>query len=67
MSVVGHDEVNVLKLSIHRVLIGFLAGFVNGRNVLSTADSFKTDPNRPTFSLIAHPVFPNATKIMSKL
>jgi serine/threonine-protein kinase HipA len=66
VSAVSHDEVKVLKLSIHGVLIGFLAGFANGRNVLSIADSFKTDPNRPTFSLITHPMFPNATNIMSK-
>ena len=59
------DEVNVLKLSIHGVLIGYLAGFKNGRNVLSIADTFKNDPARPTFSLITHPKFPNATKLMA--
>lgn len=45
------DEVNILQLSIHGVLIGYLAGFKNGRNVLSIADSFKNNPDRPTFSL----------------
>jgi serine/threonine-protein kinase HipA len=65
MSTESNDEVNVLQLSIHGVLIGYLAGFKNGRNVLSIADSFKNDPDRPTFSLITHPAFPNANKLMA--
>lgn len=65
MSTDSNDEVNVLQLSIHGVLIGYLAGFKNGRNVLSIADSFKNDPDRPTFSLITHPAFPNAAKLMA--
>ena len=64
MSTDSNNEVNVLQLSIHGVLIGYLAGFKNGRNVLSFADSFKNDPDRPTFSLITHPAFPNATQVM---
>lgn len=60
------DEVNVLQLSIHGVLVGYLAGFKNGRNMLSIADSFKNDPERPTFSLITHPAFPNAPKLMTE-
>ncbi|ASJ70674.1 type II toxin-antitoxin system HipA family toxin [Granulosicoccus antarcticus] len=60
------NEINVLKLTIHDVLIGYLAGFRNGRNVLSIADTFKNDPERPTFSLITHPGFPNADKLMNK-
>lgn len=59
------DEVNVLQLSIHGVLIGYLAGFKSGRNVLSIADSFKNDPDRPTLSLITHPTFPNAAALMA--
>ena len=65
MSIGGNDEINVLQLSIHGVLIGYLAGFKNGRTVLSIADSFKNDPDRPTFSLITHPAFPNANKLMA--
>lgn len=64
-NVVG-DEVNVLQLSIHGVLIGYLAGFKNGRNVLSIADTFKNNLERPTFSLITHPNFPNAAKLMAE-
>ena len=66
MSTDSNNEINVLQLSIHGVLIGFLAGFKNGRNVLSIADSFQNDPNRPTFSLIKHPKFPNAAKLMGE-
>jgi len=64
MSTDSNIEVNVLQLSIHGVLIGYLAGFKNGRNVLSIADSFKNDPDRPIFSLITHPAFPNANQVM---
>lgn len=66
MSTDNNDEVYVLQLSIHGVLIGYLAGFKNGRNVLSIADSFKNDPSRPTFSLITHPTFPNTVKLMAE-
>ena len=65
MSTDSKNEVNVLQLSIHSVLIGYLTGFKNGRNVLSIADSFKNDPDRPTFSLITHPTFPNTNKLMA--
>jgi serine/threonine-protein kinase HipA len=65
MSTDSNDAVNVLRLSIDDVLIGFLVGFKSGRNVLSIADSFKNDPDRPTFSLITHPAFPNANKLMA--
>ncbi len=60
------DEVSVLKLSLHGRLVAYLAGFQNGRNVLSFADEFKHDPSRPTFSLITHPNFPNSKKLMSE-
>jgi len=61
-----HEEANVLQLSINEVLIGYLVGFKNGRNVLSLADTFKNNPQRPTFSLITHPNFPNAAKLMAE-
>ena len=62
----ANDEVNVLQLTIHGVLVGYLAGFQNGRNVLSIADTFRNNPARPTFSLITHPTFPNAARLMSE-
>jgi len=60
------EEINVLKLTLHGTLVGYLAGFQNGRNVLIFANEFKSDPSRPTFSLITHPNFPNSEKIMSE-
>lgn len=60
------DEVMVLQLTIHGVLIGYLAGFKHGRNVLSIADTFKNNSGRPTFSLTTHPSFPNAAKLMAE-
>jgi serine/threonine-protein kinase HipA len=66
MSADANNEVNVLQISIHGTLIGYLAGFRNGRNVFSIADSFKNDPARPTFSLITHPKFPQADKLMAE-
>lgn len=66
MSAAQIDEINVLKLSLHETLVGYLAGFQSGRNVLSFADEFKQDAGRPTFSLITHPGFPRAEKIMAE-
>lgn len=60
------DEISVLKLSLHERLVGYLAGFQSGRNVLSVAEKFKSDAGRPTFSLITHPAFPHSEKIMSE-
>lgn len=60
------DEVSVLQLTLHGRLIGYLAGFSNGRNVLSFAEEFTGDPGRPTFSLITHPNFPHAEKVLSE-
>ena len=60
------DDVNVLQLSIHGVLVGYLTGSKNGRNVLSFAETFKHNRERPTFSLITHPNFPNAKKLMAE-
>ncbi len=45
------EHINVLKLTLHRRLVGYLAGFNNGRNVLSFAPEFTAETSRPTFSL----------------
>ncbi|HKY69989.1 MAG TPA: type II toxin-antitoxin system HipA family toxin [Gammaproteobacteria bacterium] len=60
------DEINVLRLTLHDREVGYLAGFRNGRNVLSFADSFRVDPDRPTFSLITYPSFPKADRLMAE-
>jgi serine/threonine-protein kinase HipA len=60
------DEVNVLKLTLHSRLVGYLAGFNNGRNVLSFTNDFKEDADRPTLSLITHPSFPRSDRLMAE-
>lgn len=60
------DEANVLKISLHGRLVGYLLGYQGGRNVLVFDDAFRMDPNRPTFSLITHPRFPAARKLMEQ-
>ena len=62
----GGDEVNVLKITLHGDVVGYLAGFENGRNVLSFTDEFINNPSRSTFSLITHPDFPRSEKILSE-
>lgn len=59
------EEISVLKLTLHDRLVGYLAGYQHGRNVLGFASDFREDPKRPTFSLVTHPDFPNADKVMS--
>ena len=66
MSTNSVDEINVLKLTLHDRLVGYLAGFHNGRNVLSFAGEFKQDAGRPTFSLITYPGFQHSTKVMAE-
>ncbi|GLR63587.1 hypothetical protein [Marinospirillum insulare] len=51
-------KVTVLKLSLHGQLVGYLAGFQNGKNVFSFSEEFKENLSRPTLSLITHPTFP---------
>ncbi|MFK7776619.1 MAG: type II toxin-antitoxin system HipA family toxin [Gimesia sp.] len=63
---VAVDEVNVLKLTLHGRLVGYLTGFRSGRNVLTFADEFRFDTMRPTFSLTTHPGFPHAEKLLAE-
>ena len=62
----GAEEVNVLRLTLHGRLVGYLAGFQDGRNVLTFADEYKSDAGRPTFSLITHPRFPRAEELIAE-
>lgn len=65
MTMVNENEVEVLRLTLHGRLVGYLAGYDNGRNVLSFADEFREDGARPTFSLITHPRFPRSDQVMA--
>ncbi len=60
------DVINVLKLTLHGRLVGYLVGHRSGRNVFIVSNEFKEDQNRPTFSLITHPLFPNSKKVMAE-
>ena len=60
------EEICVLKLTLHSRLVGYLAGFHNGRNVLSFANEFKSDAGRPTLSLITSPRFISADRMMAE-
>ena len=62
----GADEINVLRLKLHGKLVGYLAGFHDGRNILSFADEFKSNAARPTFSLITHPEFPHSKNLLAE-
>ena len=60
-----NNEVNFLELSLHDRVIAYLAGYRNGRNVLSFVEEFKQDVDRPTYGLITHPNFPKSEKFLS--
>ena len=60
------ENVSVIKLTLHGRLVGYLAGFQGGRNVLTFRDEFRGDSRRPTFSLTTHPKFPLSSKLMSE-
>lgn len=66
MTDISTEELSALKLTLHGRLVGYLAGFKNGRNVLSISDEFRQDVSRPTFSLITHPAFPRSDTLMSE-
>ncbi|SDZ98245.1 type II toxin-antitoxin system HipA family toxin [Alkalimonas amylolytica] len=66
MSASYAEEVKVLRLRLHNHLVGYLVGYQGGKNVLSFTEAFKHDIHRPTFSLITHPAFPKAEKLMSE-
>jgi len=59
-------EINVLKLTLHGHVVGFLAGGKNGLNIFHFDESFRLNKTRPTFSLTTHPNFPRAEKMMSE-
>jgi serine/threonine-protein kinase HipA len=60
------DTVSVLELSLHGETVGYLAGYQDGRTILTFTPEFASNAARPTFSLITHAAFPKATEIMAK-
>ncbi len=45
------ETVEVLKLSLHDVTVGYLAGYQGGKNILVFDQEYITNPDRPTFTL----------------
>lgn len=62
----GGEPVSILRLSLHGRLVGHLAGYRSGRNILLFASDFAREQNRPTLSLITHPSFPNSEELLSR-
>jgi serine/threonine-protein kinase HipA len=60
------DSVSVLELTLHGATVGYLAGYRDGRTILTFTPEFVSNAARPTFSLITHPAFPKAEEIMAK-
>lgn len=60
------DKITILKLTLHHELVGYLAGYRSGKNILLFADSFRSNINRPTLGLITHPAFPNSDKLLTQ-
>jgi len=45
------ENVEVLKLSLHGITVGYLAGYQGGKNILAFDREYVANPNRPTFTL----------------
>lgn len=65
MTIANEKAVSVLELSLHGTIVGYLAGYRDGRNILTFAPEYVSTNPRPTFSLITHPSFPKAPEIMA--
>ena len=57
---------SLLKLTLHHGIVGYLAGFQSGKNILVFTDSFRSDQQRPTLSLLTSPLYPQVDKILEK-
>jgi len=60
------DSVSVLELTLHSARVGYLAGYKDGRTILTFTPEFALNDTRPTFSLITNPAFPKAAELMEK-
>lgn len=60
------EKVSVLRLNLHGLTVGFLAGYQGGKNVLVFDPSFRDDHSRPTLSLTTHPNFPKSAQLLAK-
>jgi len=56
----------ILELTLHQHLVGWLAGYHNGKNILLFSESFRKGADRPTLGLITHSAFPNSAKLLEQ-
>ncbi len=61
-----NNQVRFLELSLHDHLVGWLAGFRDGRNILHFAPEFLANKKRPTLSILTCERFPHAEKLLSR-
>lgn len=59
------EEVEVLRVHIHNVTVGYLSGYQHGRNIFVFDNDYIKDLKRPTFTLTTHPSHPNSEKEMA--
>lgn len=59
------EAVAVLRLSLHGVTVGYLAGYQSGRNILVFDPAYVQETDRPTFTLSGGPDHPAAKKLFS--
>ncbi|ALP54993.1 phosphatidylinositol kinase (plasmid) [Candidatus Tenderia electrophaga] len=57
------ETVEVLKLSLHGITVGYLAGYQAGRNIVVFDPAYVADPDRPTFTLSGITDHPASGKI----
>lgn len=59
------EMVEVLRVYIHGVTVGYLAGYQDGRNIFVFDEEYINNADRPTFTLTTHPFHPSSKKTMS--
>ncbi len=60
------ETVEVLKLSLHRIAVGYLAGYQSGRNILVFDQEYVANTNRPTLTLSGTSEHPASKTIFAK-
>jgi serine/threonine-protein kinase HipA len=60
------ESVEVLKLTLHGITVGYLAGYQGGRNILVFDQNYAASTNRPTFTLTGHADHPASKTLFTK-
>ena len=59
------ETVEVLRVHLHGVTMGYLIGYQHGRNIFVFDDDYAASSERPTFTLTTHPEHPSAKKMLA--